>query len=86
MVQGSSYHCEFNLFYDVADAKECNRVKELSESATRSLLNHGAFFSRPYGNSAGTILNRDAASIEVLRTFKRIFDPNNVMNPGKVCF
>ena len=32
------------------------------------------------------ILNRDAATVAVLHTFKKIFDPNNVMNPGKVCF
>jgi FAD/FMN-containing dehydrogenase len=46
----------------------------------------GAFFSRPYGESAGMILNRDAATVAVLNKFKKIFDPNNVMNPGKVCF
>jgi FAD/FMN-containing dehydrogenase len=46
----------------------------------------GAFFSRPYGESARTILNRDAATVAVLHTFKRVFDPNSVMNPGKVCF
>ena len=86
MVQGASYHCEFNLFYDNADARDRNRVKDLTETATRQLLNLGAFFSRPYGNDTRSILNRDSASVEVLRTFKKIFDPNNVMNPGKVCF
>ena len=47
---------------------------------------NGAFFSRPYGENAGMIVNRDAATTDVLHTFKKIFDPNNVMNPGKVCF
>ncbi len=85
-VQGTSFHCEFNLFYDPGNAKERNRVRELTSSATKSLLAGGAFFSRPYGDDARMILNRDAASVEVLHTFKKIFDPNNVMNPGKVCF
>jgi FAD/FMN-containing dehydrogenase len=86
VVQGTSWHCEFNLFYDPADARERNRIKGLAASAVRKLMARGAFFSRPYGDSATEILNRDAASVEILHTFKKIFDPNQVMNPGKVCF
>jgi hypothetical protein len=86
IVQGTSYHCEFNLFYDPENPRELNRVKELSASATKNLMAKGAFFSRPYGESAGMILNKDAATVSVLHKFKKIFDPNNVMNPGKVCF
>jgi FAD/FMN-containing dehydrogenase len=86
VVQGTSYHCEFNLFYDPANGRESQRVRELSSLAVTSLIAKGAFFSRPYGESARTILNRDAATVAVLDTFKKIFDPNGVMNPGKVCF
>jgi FAD/FMN-containing dehydrogenase len=86
IVQGTSHHCEFNLFYDPTNNSERNRVRELAGSATHSLIARGAFFSRPYGESARTILNRDAATVAVLNTFKKVFDPNNVMNPGKVCF
>ncbi len=86
VVQGTGYHCEFNLFYDPEVAMELSRAKELSSSATRGLLAAGAFFSRPYGEEAGMILNKDAATISVLQKFKKIFDPNHIMNPGKVCF
>jgi hypothetical protein len=86
IVQGTCYHCEFNLFYDPKNPRELNRVKELSTLSTKNLMAKGAFFSRPYGESAGMILNRDAATVAVLNKFKKIFDPNNVMNPGKVCF
>jgi len=86
VVQGTSYHCEFNLFYDPTAATELSRARELSSSATRGLMAAGAFFSRPYGEDAGVILNKDAATVSVLHKFKKIFDPNNVMNPGKVCF
>lgn len=85
-VQGTNWHCEFNLFYDPASVHERNQVRELSGTAVRRLMNRGAFFSRPYGESTQEILNRDAASVEILHTFKKIFDPNHVMNPGKVCF
>jgi len=86
MVQGTGCHCEFNLFYNPGNPGELNRVKELSSIAIKNLMCHGAFFSRPYGASAGTILNKDAASVAVLSKLKKIFDPNHVMNPGKVCF
>ncbi len=85
-VQGTSCHCEFNLFYDSADAGETQRVRTLAAAATKTLMDNGAFFSRPYGESAGLIMNRDAATVGVLRKLKGIFDPNEVMNPGKLCF
>jgi FAD/FMN-containing dehydrogenase len=86
VVQGTSCHCEFNLFYDPDNAGDITRVKELSNSVTRKLLNAGAFFSRPYGESAGMIINRDAATAAALKKVKSITDPNNIMNPGKLCF
>jgi FAD/FMN-containing dehydrogenase len=86
VVQGTGCHCEFNLFYDPENSSEVNRVKELSASATQALMARGAFFSRPYGENARAILNRDAASVAVLNKIKKMLDPNNIMNPGKVCF
>ena len=61
-------------------------MRALASAAVPALMGRGAFFSRPYGESAGAIVNRDAATHGVLRTIKKIFDPNNVMNPGKVGF
>jgi len=86
IVQGTGVHCEFTLFYDPASASEVNRIKTLTDTATRGLIAQGAFFSRPYGDEARIILNRDAATVAVLNKLKKIFDPNNVMNPGKICF
>jgi FAD/FMN-containing dehydrogenase len=85
-VQGTSYHCEFNLFYDPSDAGEARQVRSLAATATRTLMDNGAFFSRPYGESARAVMSRDPASVEVLKKLKNIFDPNEVMNPGKLCF
>jgi len=86
MVQGTSCHCEFNLFYDPTDAKEIARVKGLFIQASEALMNTGAFFSRPYGAWANMAYGRDAETTIALRKVKGIFDPNNVMNPGKLCF
>ncbi len=86
IVQGTGCHCEFNLFYNPDNSSELNRVKELSASATKGLIAKSAFFSRPYGATAEMIINRDAATVAVLNKFKDMFDPNYIMNPGKICF
>jgi hypothetical protein len=86
IVQGTGYHCEFNIYYDPENSVEEDRVRNLNSSAIKCLMDKGAFFSRPYGDEARIILNRDSATINALHKLKKIFDPNNIMNPGKVCF
>jgi FAD/FMN-containing dehydrogenase len=84
--QGVSCHCEFSLPYDPDDQEEAVKVQELFTKASEELLRQGAFFSRPYGIWANMMYNRDAQQTHLLRQVKGIFDPNNVMNPGKLCF
>ena len=86
MVQGTSCHCEFDLYYSPSDAGESARIRELSVRAAEALMNAGAFFSRPYGDVADLAYRRDAETTAALRKVKSIFDPNGVMNPGKLCF
>lgn len=86
VVQGTSCHCEFNLFYSPEDRREAAMIKELSAAAVRNLSGKGAFFSRPYGTNADAIMNRDAATVTALRRMKTVFDPNHIMNPGKICY
>jgi FAD/FMN-containing dehydrogenase len=86
IVQGANFHCEFNLFYDPQNNKEADRVRKLASGTVNSLMSKGAFFSRPYGESARAIMNRDAATVTALHKVKKILDPDKIMNPGKLCF
>jgi FAD/FMN-containing dehydrogenase len=86
IVQGTNCHVEFNLFYDPTDAAETRIVRGLATSTIQPLMNAGAFFSRPFGEAARQIMNRDAASIDALKKFKAIVDPAGILNPGKLCF
>ena len=86
VVQGTGVHCEFNLFYDPEEPQQIAQVRDLSTAATKTLMNRGAFFSRPYGENSKIIMNRDAASVLLLNKMKNIFDHNNIMNPGKICW
>jgi FAD/FMN-containing dehydrogenase len=84
--QGTACHCEFNLPYNSGNRIETDRVRELLETCSEALIRQGAYFSRPYGIWADMVYNRDARNREVIRTIKGIFDPNNILNPGKLCF
>ena len=84
--QGTSCHCEFNLPYDPGNKIETDRVSEFLETCSEALIKQGAYFSRPYGVWADMVYNHDARNREMIRTVKKIFDPNNILNPGKLCF
>ncbi len=79
-------HLEFHFFYDPNNSSEVNKIKNLYNEAARVLLNHGAFFTRPYGDLAKLVYERAANYTITLKRVKKIFDPNNIMNPGNLCF
>ena len=85
--QGTSYHCEFDYYYDYNKEIERNELyKELDDVRT-DLMKNGAFFNRPYGTWAKDVFkNQSDQTTIALKKVKKIFDPNNVLNPGVLCF
>lgn len=79
-------HLEFDLFYDPASRSEVERVRGLYSEAAPLLLDEGALFTRPYGELAELVYQRANGYAMTLRRVKRLFDPNNIMNPGNLCF
>jgi FAD/FMN-containing dehydrogenase len=49
-------------------------------------MDAGAFFYRPHGVLTDEIYQRNAATTAALKKVKDIFDPENIMNAGKLCF
>jgi len=84
--QGVGCHCEFILPFKREEQAELLKTQTLFRDASFKLLRQGAFFSRPYGIWAEMVYNADARTTMVTQQIKEIFDPNNVMNPGKLCF
>jgi FAD/FMN-containing dehydrogenase len=84
--QGASCHIEFNVPFDPANADDVDRMKQFYRRSSEEMLKHGAYYSRPYGIWSNMAFDRDVLSASVLRKIKRIFDPNNILNPGRLCF
>jgi FAD/FMN-containing dehydrogenase len=84
--QGVSCHCEFILPFNREEQAEMLKAQAVFRDASFKLLRQGAFFSRPYGIWADMVYNADARTTMVTQRIKEIFDPQNVMNPGKLCF
>nr|MDO8079468.1 FAD-binding oxidoreductase [Candidatus Freyarchaeota archaeon] len=87
LVRGGACHLEFTLFYDSLNKKQRQMVKKTYEKLVEVLFDMGAFYSRPYGSFlSGITYERNQAYSRVLKEIKEIFDPNNIMNPGRLCF
>lgn len=85
--QGTSYHCEFNLFYDPNDPNLSNNLRSIFLEISRNLMDKGAFFNRPYGLWAKEVYKRHSDQTQdSLKKVKKIFDPNNILNPGVLCY
>ncbi|MFX0022972.1 MAG: FAD-dependent oxidoreductase [Candidatus Hermodarchaeota archaeon] len=85
--QGTSYHCEFDIFYNPDNITETLDIKDKFIEVSINLMDSGAFFNRPYGLWAKEVYKRHENSTQkALKKIKQIFDPHNVLNPGVLCF
>ncbi len=81
---GTSVHLEFSMPYDPDDSKEASKVKALYQKASKEMSKLGGYYARPYDIWSRIQLNKDAQSYSILKRLKDIYDPNNIMNTGKL--
>lgn len=84
IVQGTSCHCEFDLYHD--PEKESEAVRQLIDAAVEKFAGMGGFFSRPYPAWKDVAYHNAADTIGMQKKIKEIFDPAGILNPGKLCF
>jgi FAD/FMN-containing dehydrogenase len=86
IVQGTSCHCEFNLFADPRQPTEIDDARWMVKDGSRKLAKQGAYFSRPYGDWADFAFDGSAEAIVMQRKVKKIFDPRGILNPARLRF
>ena len=79
----------FHLLYilDVSDASELDAARQLNERLVKRALRLGGTCTGEHGIGTGKLKYMDAEhgpALELMRTIKRAFDPDNRMNPGKL--
>jgi FAD/FMN-containing dehydrogenase len=79
-------HCEFDFHYNPDNTAEKDRINRLWLETSEKLIEAGAFFDRPYGAWAGMMYSRTGEYTNKLKELKKEFDPNNILNPGHLCF
>jgi FAD/FMN-containing dehydrogenase len=84
--RGRACHLEFSFPCDLSSLPEKEKMKKLIVELSEELINNGAFFSRPYGPWADMVYRKTVVYTNTLKEIKKIFDPRNILNPGKLCF
>jgi FAD/FMN-containing dehydrogenase len=83
--QGRICYCQYGFHFDPDDAAEAEKVHRLYLEASETVTNMGGIFTTPYGPQAEMVYSRAAAFPRVMKVVKNAVDPNNIMNPGKLC-
>ncbi len=84
--RGRMCFCQYSFHCDPDDAREVERVRSLYLEASERAISMGGLFTTPYGPWADMVYSRAATYTSVLKIVKSAFDPNNILNPGKLCF
>jgi len=77
-----------NVLYDGIDPDEIARVRKATADLFKLGLELGGTLTGEHGIGLAKAefmpLEHDEVAMEVMRSIKRLFDPNNILNPGKM--
>ena len=83
-VQGRAFRIECDLRFE-SKPGEAEKNEAVLFALAKKLQAVGAYFDRPYGDLAKLVYN-EPVSLEAMKKLKTIFDPDGILNPGKLCF
>ena len=84
--RGRVIQCSYHFYYNPDNKIETQKVQKAWLEGSAVSLDMGGLFVNPYGAQAEMVFSRAAKWGNVLKVVKNAFDPNNIMNPGKLCF
>ena len=82
-VQGRAFRVECDLY--LKEEEDPAEAEEALFLLARELTPLGAYYDRPYGRLP-ELVYREPVSLDAVRRLKKIFDPDGILNPGKLCF
>jgi hypothetical protein len=83
---GHACEITFSFPYDPNDELEKTMIREMYRLAADTIMDLGAFITRPYPIIADLVYRRHADQAAFIQRFKDIFDPDRIMQPGNLCF
>jgi hypothetical protein len=83
---GRACHIEFSIYYNPEDRTAVEEMNSLYLKASAELSKADAFFSRPYGYWSELAYERCQDTVLALKKVKSIFDPDHILNQGKLVF
>ncbi len=83
---GRACHIEFSFGFNGADVTEAESMRSLYRKGSEALAEAGGFFSRPYGYWSKLAYGRCPDTVAALQKVKDIFDPEHILNRGKLVF
>ena len=84
--RGRACFCQDGFHCDPGNAREVDQVRNLYLEASELAISMGGLFTTPYGPWADMVYSRAASYTAVLKVVKNALDPDNILNPGKLCF
>ena len=76
------------IMYDPSDPGQLRRVRKAVDEIFRLTCDLGGTLSGEHGIGLAKArymsLEHDPVEVEVMRSIKKLFDPNNILNPGKM--
>jgi D-lactate dehydrogenase (cytochrome) len=84
-VGDGNYHTV--LAFDPNDAEEVKRIEEVNVRIVRYALSHGGTCTGEHGIGIGKrqfLYEEHRDSVPLMKGIKQLFDPNGIMNPGKI--
>ena len=83
-VQGRGFRVEADLYCLPCALEKTNLLADAAEAA---LFRQGALFDRPYTKPlSALVFGADPTAAAAQKKLKAIFDPQRILNPGKLCF
>ena len=83
-VQGRAFRVEADLF---CTEESLEKTRLLADAAEAALFARGALFDRPYTAALSRLVfGADPAVTAEQKKLKAVFDPQGILNPGKLCF